>query len=487
VTPTGLLVLPTESVGLLGASSGDLLAARNQMAFTLGIHIVLACFGVAFPAITLLANWRGVRHDDADALLLARRWSKVMAVLFAVGAVTGTVLSFEMGLLWPGLMETYGDVFGIPFAIEGLFFFTEAIFLAIYIYGWDRLSPRRHLLTGLPLVIAGIGGTFSVVAANSWMNQPAGFSLAADGTVVDVDPVAAIFNDATWYEVPHMLLAAYLVGGFTVASVYAVGMLRGRRDRYHRLGFLIPFTVASVLLPVQLFVGDLAARAIFDDQPTKFAAQELVWETGDGQPEVLGGIMDEETGEIRWGIPIPDLASILAGYSPDTEIQGLTAVPPEDRPPANVVHLAFDAMVGAATALAALSGWFAIAWWRRRDLPRSRWFLRGAAGAGALAVVALEAGWIVTEVGRQPWVVYGYLRTEDAVTDAEGLWWSLGIVVVVYVALITATLVVLRGMARRWRAESGDGDDGRPGPYGPRQRRHEAARVLAEPTEAAGR
>lgn len=486
---------------VVGATDLDLLAARNQMALTLGVHIVLACFGVSFPAITLLANWRAVRHDDADAGLLARRWSKVMAVLFAVGAVTGTVLSFEMGLLWPGLMGTYGDVFGIPFAIEGLFFFTEAIFLAIYLYGWDRLAPRTHLLTGIPLVVAGIGGTFSVVAANAWMNQPAGFSLAPDGTVVDVDPVAAIFNDAVGYQAPHMLLAAYLVGGFSVASVYAVGMLRGRRDRYHRLGFLIPFTVASIVLPVQLFVGDLAARAVFHDQPTKFAAQELVWETGDRQPEVLGGIMDPETGEIRFGIPIPDLASILAGYSPDTEIQGLTAVPPEDRPPANVVHLAFDVMVGAATALAALSGWFALAWWRRRDLPRSRWFLRGAASSGVLAVLALEAGWVVTEVGRQPWVVYGYLRTEDAVTDAEGLVWSPAGVVVVYTALVVATVVVLRGMARRWRqadreragtdderarddgGDRGVGDDGAghdaAGPYHLRRGRHHARAVLA--------
>ena len=476
---------PLAELGaVVAATESDLLAARNQMAFTLGVHIVLACFGVAFPAITLIANWRGVWRDDADAMLLAQRWSKVMAVLFAVGAVTGTVLSFEMGLLWPGLMGTYGDVFGIPFAIEGIFFFTEAIFVAIYIYGWRRLSPRAHFFTGIPLPIAGLGGTAAVVAANSWMNQPAGFTVAADGTITDVDPLAAIFNDATWYEVPHMFLAAYLVGGFCVAAVYAVAMLRGRRDRYHRIGFLIPFTVAAIVAPVQIVVGDFAARAVFHDQPTKFAAQELVWETGPNQPEVIGGVMDETTGEVRFGIPLPDVASLLAGYSPDTVIQGLEDVPPEDRPPANIVHLAFDVMVFAGTALVGMAAWFGFVWWRRRRLPETRWFLRAAAACGVLAVLALESGWIVTEVGRQPWVVYGHLRTEDAVTDAGNLWASFAIVVVIYTAVIATAVAVLRSMARRWRAadEAGTpGEDLHDGaPYGPRRRADAARKVLEE-------
>ena len=232
---------PADALGLL-ADSPELLPARSQMAFTLGFHIILACLGVAFPAITLIANWRGLRHGDETALTLARRWSKVMAVLFAVGAVTGTVLSFEMGLLWPGLMDRYGEVFGVPFAIEGIFFFTEAIFIAIYIYGWRGLSPWAHFWSGVPIVIAGLGGALSVVAANAWMNHPQGFTTDAQGRVTDVDVLEVMFNPATTYEVPHMILAAYMVAGFLVASVYAVGMLRGRRDRIHRLGFLIPFT-----------------------------------------------------------------------------------------------------------------------------------------------------------------------------------------------------------------------------------------------------
>ena len=440
----------------------DLLLAREQMALTLGFHIILACMGVAFPAITLVANWWGLRKGDETALTLARRWSHVMAVLFAVGAVTGTVLSFEMGLLWPGLMERFGDVFGIPFAIEGIFFFIEAIFIALYIYGWDRLSPRAHLWTGVPIVIAGIGGALSVVAANSWMNQPGGFTLNGAGEVVDVEPLKVIFNNATAYEVPHMLLAAYMVAGFMVASVYAVGMLRGRRDRYHRLGFAIPFTIAAIATPIQLAVGDTAARAIAEDQPAKFASMEYVLETGPNQTEYIGGVLVD--GEVKGGIGIPDLNSILVGFSPDTVVTGLDQVPADERPPSpTLLHLAFDAMVGIGTGLFLLVAWYAVVWWRRRELPRSPWFLRAAAGAGVAAIVAMECGWIVTEVGRQPWVVTGYLRTEDAVTGASGIWLSLTIVVVLYAALGTGTILALRAMSRRWR----EGEADEPVPYGP--------------------
>ena len=240
------------------------------MAFTLGFHIILASLGVALPAMMLIANYRGLRHDDADALALAKRWSKAVAVTFAVGAVTGTVLSFEFGLLWPAFTGRFGQVFGVLFAIEGVFFFLEAIFIAIYIFGWRYLSPWAHFWSGVPVVISGFGGAFSVVAVNSWMNQPQGFS-PTSGKVTSVDPWKVIFNPAVPYEVPHMILAAYLVTGFLVASIYAVGMLRGRRDRIHRLGLLIPLTVASIATPIQFAVGDTAARAIAKDQPIKFA------------------------------------------------------------------------------------------------------------------------------------------------------------------------------------------------------------------------
>jgi cytochrome d ubiquinol oxidase subunit I len=451
----------------------DLLAARSQMAFTLGFHIILACLGIGLPTMVLIANAIGLRRSDPAALLLAHRWSTVMAVTFAVGAVTGTVLSFEMGLLWPGLMGRFGGAFGIPFAIEGLFFFLEAIFIAIYIYGWNRLSPRAHLLSGIPVAVAGIGGTFSVVSANAWMNQPAGFVLGADGRVAAVTPLEVIFNRATVYEVPHMLLAGYMVTGFLLASVYAVGLLRGRTDRYVRLGFLIPFVLAAAAAPLQVAVGDVAARGVLEDQPAKFAAMELIVVGGPNQPETIGGILVD--GQVVGAIQIPNLASIVAGFSPDTFIAGLNSIPVDEQPPTAIVHLAWNAMVGIGTALVILGLWGLVLRWRRRDYASSRWFLRAAAISGFGAVLALEAGWIVTEVGRQPWVVFKLLRTADAVTHAPGVQTTFVAVVGLYTVLGIATLLALRGLERRWAGQDasaggrayGDAIRDEAIPYGP--------------------
>jgi len=465
------------AIGPLAVDPGELIAARSQMAFTLGFHIILACLGVGLPTLVLIANGIGLSRRDPIALLLARRWSLVMAVTFAVGAVTGTVLSFEMGLLWPVLMGRFGGAFGIPFAIEGLFFFLEAIFIAIYIYGWDRLSPRAHLLSGIPVALAGLGGTFSVIAANSWMNQPAGFVLGPDGRVAAVDTLAVIFNGATWYEVPHMFLAAYLVTGFLLASVYAVGLLRGHRDRYVRLGFAIPFVVAAIAAPMQVAVGDFAARAVFEDQPAKFAAMELITRSGPNQPVTIGGALVGD--QVIGGLAIPNLGSILAGFSPDTRITGFDEIPIDQRPPATLVHLAWDAMVGIGSALVILGLWGLVLRLRHRDHATARWFLRGAALAGIGAIVALESGWIVTEVGRQPWVVYLVLRTADAVSQSGGIRVTFATVIGLYAVLGLATLVILRTMSRRWAAadlgaggrdtaELLDGGDGEHVPYGPR-------------------
>jgi cytochrome bd ubiquinol oxidase subunit I len=448
---------------VLTLASSQLTPARSQMAFTLGFHIILASLGVAFPLMMLIAHYRGLRHDDADALLLAQRWSKVAAVTFAVGAVTGTVLSFEFGLLWPAFTGRFGSVFGILFAIEGIFFFLEAIFLTIYIFGWKRLSGWRHFWAGVPVAITGIGGAFSVVAVNSWMNQPQGYTLS-NGKVTDVEPLKVIFNPAVPYEVPHMILAAYLVTGFLVASIYAVGMLRGRRDHYHRLGLLIPLTVACIATPIQFAVGDSAARAIAKDQPIKFAAMECVQQTATHVTEYIYGRCTSDG--VKGGIGIPGFDSFLVGFSTDTQVTGLDTVPPDDRPPANtMLHWAFDTMVGICTMLIALGTWLAFAWWRRRDIPKTKWFLRAVAVSGVASVVALECGWIVTEVGRQPWIVYNVMRTEDAVTAASGVSITLAAIVLLYVALGVGTVVVLRGMSRRWReADVPDTDV----PYGPR-------------------
>jgi cytochrome bd ubiquinol oxidase subunit I len=430
--------------------ASQLTAARSQMAFTLGFHIILASLGVAFPAIMLIANYRGLRRDDADALLLARRWSKVVAVTFAVGAVTGTVLSFEFGLLWPEFTGQFGQVFGVLFAIEGIFFFLEAIFVAIYIFGWNRLRPWTHFWAGVPIPICGLGGAFSVVAVNSWMNQPQGYTLT-NGDVTDVDPLKVVFNDAVPYEVPHMILAAYLVTGFLVASIYAAGMLRGRRDRRHRLGLLIPLTVACIATPIQFAVGDAAARSIAEDQPIKFAAMECVQTTSTHVTEYIYGRCTPDG--VKGGIGIPGFDSFLVGWSTDTQVIGLDTVPPEDRPPANtMLHWAFDTMVGVCSMLILLGLWFAWAWWRRRDIPQTKWFLRAVAISGLASVVALECGWIVTEVGRQPWIVYNVMRTEDAITKADGIGITFAAIVLLYAALGTALILTLRAMARRWRA-----------------------------------
>jgi len=446
--------------------------ARAQMAFTLAVHIILVPLGVAWGFITLVANWRAIKKDDADALALAQRWSKYMAVTFAVGAVTGTVLSFEFGLLWPRFMGRFGDAFGIPFAIEGLFFFTEAIFLAVYIYGWKRLKPWPHFWTGVPIVIAGIGGTASVVAANAWMNEPAGFTLNAAGKVVDVDPWGVIFNKAMPLQTIHMLIAAYLVGGFLVASVYAWGMLRGRRDRYHRVGFLIPFTVAAIAMPFQMLVGDELARWVYNNEPVKFAAIEMVPKTASDVPETLFGHLNSE-GEVSGGIEIPGLASILSdpAEGTSTEIQGLDSFPKNARPTnaeVNVVHLAWDVMVGLGTFLFLLSLWFFASWVFKRRMPKSKLFLWIAAAAGVLSVLTLEAGWVVTEVGRQPWIVRNYMKVEHAATANTGVWITFFVVLFVYLGLAVTLILVLRLMSRRWRQGDDEGDVEAGGPYSPR-------------------
>ena len=440
--------------------------ARAQMAFTLMFHIILVPLGVSWAFMTLVANYRAVRHGDRDALVIAQRWSKYMAVTFAVGAVTGTVLSFEFGLLWPRFMGQWGEAFGVPFAFEGIFFFTEAVFISIYIFGWRRLRPWVHFWTGVPIVLAGIFGSMSVVAANAWMNSPSGFTLDAAGNVTAVDPIDVIFNDSMPLQAAHMLVAAYLVGGFLVASVYAAGMLRGRTDRYHRLAFTIAFTVAAIATPVQMGIGDSLARWVYQNQPVKFAAIELVPQTSSDVPETLLGHLNED-GTVSGGIPIPGLASWLSDPSTGraTVVQGLDNVPAADAPTVrevNIVHLGWDVMVGIGTLLFLLSVWYAASWVFRRRMPASRWFLRAAAISGVLGVVCMEAGWIVTEVGRQPWIVYEYMKVEDAATGNTGVWITFVAVVLLYLAVAAATILVLRRMSRRFRQSGGFTDSDTP-------------------------
>ena len=426
-----------------------LLQARQMQAMSFAVHIPLVAFAIAFPALVLFVEWLWLRTGDSLYLTLARRWSRIMVALFAVGVITGTVLSFEMGLLWPNFTGTFGSVFGLGFAIEGFSFFVEAIFIGIYVYGWGRLSPRLHLLTGIPIVLTGFTGSWMVISVNAWMNHPSGFRLLPDGRVVDVRPWHALFaNSYLWHELIHMYIAGYIVTGFVLAGVYALGRLRGRWGRYERTALAIPLTVAALASPVQVLVGDWAARDVATTQPTKLAAFEGLYKTTSGAPEHIGGWYTSD-GQIKGGIEIPHLLSLLSFHSWNATVQGLAAVPANDRPPVNVVRIAFQTMVGIGTLLALLGVLYVATWIRHRRLPESTWFYRALVAAGPLSVVALISGWVVTEVGRQPWVVYHVMRTADAVTGAGGIPVGYATLAVSYVVVAIGLAWVLLRLARR--------------------------------------
>jgi len=423
-------------------------AARIQMAVSLGFHIVFAALGIGLPVALLYAEGRANRTGDAVWMALARRWAKAFGILFAVGAVSGTVLSFALGLFWPGLIGRWGAVMGLPFALEGFAFFLEAIFLGIYLYGWDRLSPRAHWLAGWPIAVSGAASALFVVSANAWMQVPTGFRLSATGRVVDVAPLSAMFNPAMPVMTTHMLLAAYMATGLAIAAVYAAGMLRGRRDAHHRRGLALGLAMGLVFAPVQVVVGDWAARLVADRQPVKLAAMEGQWETQRGAPLRIGGIPDPGAERTRFALQIPRGLSWLAYGNPDAVVKGLKAVPEADRPNTVLVHLSFQAMVAIGFGLLGLGIWTSWSLWRRRRLPESRWFLRVAVLAGPAAFLAIEAGWIVTEVGRQPWIVQGFMRTADAVTTRPGIGWQLAATLAIYGLLSVACAWLLLRLSR---------------------------------------
>ena len=417
-----------------------------MQALSFVVHIPLVCFGIAFPAMFMFVHGLYLRTGEPHYKALAKRWSKVALILFAVGVVTGTILSFEFGLLWPDFMATFGEVFGLAFGLEGVSFFVEAIFMAIYVYGWDRLPPRTHFLTGIPVVVAGVAGSLNVIAVNGWMNHPEGFDVV-DGQVVDPRPWDALFNSNLWHEIVHMYLAGYMVTGFIVAGVYAAAHLRGRRDAYHRTGLVVALSFAALTAPAQVIVGDFAARTVVENQPVKLAAMEGLQQTTSAAPFTLGGWYDKDRGKVEYGIEVPYLLSLLATHDPNGTVEGLDIVPPDDRPPVNIVRFAFQTMVGIGTALALLGTVFVLTLWRKRRLPRSPWFYRAVMAAGPLALVALLAGWITTEVGRQPWIVYEVMRVSDAVTGNDGLELGFLALVVVYLSLGAAVVWLLRRLA----------------------------------------
>jgi cytochrome d ubiquinol oxidase subunit I len=398
----------------------DLLAARSQMAVSLGFHILFAVVGIGMPVLMVLAEQRWQRTGDAIYLDLAKRWAKGTAILFAVGAVSGTVLSFELGLLWPEFMRLAGPVIGMPFSLEGFAFFTEAIFLGVYLYGWDRISRRAHLLAGVLVAVSGAASGIFVVIANAWMNAPRGFDLV-DGRLTNVDPIAGMLNPMAFPQALHMTLAAYAATGFAVAGIHAFLLLFDGGNAFHRRALIIALLVGAPCAVLQPLSGDLSARAVAQVQPAKLAAMEAHFETARRVPLIIGGWPDVDARTTRYAVRIPGGLSFLAHHDPNARVTGLEEFPRADWPNVPIVHAAFQLMVALGSYLALVSlwaGWLAV---RRRDPSESRWLLRAVALGAPFGFLAIEAGWTVTEVGRQPWIVYGTLRTADAVTPMPGL------------------------------------------------------------------
>lgn len=420
-----------------------LTAARVQMELSLAFHMIFAALGIGMPVLMLIAEGLWLRTGRPHYRHLARKWGKATALTFAIGAVSGTALSFELGLLWPRFMAFAGGVIGSAFALEAYAFFIEAIFLGLYLYGWDRLSPRAHWLTGFPVAISGLMSGVLVVAANAWMQAPTGF-IESGGVLVHADPLGPFRSPAWLHMALHSTLSCYIATGFAVAGVYASGMLRGRRDAYHRSALSIAMAVGAASAAVQPLSGDLSARRLAEYQPAKLAAMEAHFETMTGAPLIIGGLPDIDAGEVRWALRIPRALSLLVARDPDAEVIGLDAFPRELWPNVVITHVAFQVMVGCGFVLIALGALFWISRWRRR-LDGGRWLLIALVAGSPLGFLALEAGWIVTEVGRQPWVIHGVMRTADGVTPVAEVPITLLGFAALYVGLgVTLAYLLLR-------------------------------------------
>lgn len=416
----------------------DLLAARMQMAISLGWHIIFACIGMAMPFFMAMAEWKWLKTKDPVYLDLAKSWSKGVAIFFAVGAVSGTLLSFELGLLWPGFMEHAGPIIGMPFSLEGTAFFLEAIALGLFLYGWDKLSPRMHFASGIVVGISGVLSGIFVVAANGWMNSPSGFDFV-NGEFVNIDPIAALFNDAWFTQAMHMTFAAFASTGFAVAGVHAIMLLRGHRYKFHEEAIKIALLFGSLAALAMPITGDIAAKSVAERQPAKLAAMEAHYHTEAAAPLIIGGIPDDETETVSYALKIPGALSFLAHGNFQEEVIGLDQIPIDERPPVAVTHFAFQTMVGLGMLMLLIGAVFGYMTWKKKKQFDYRAWLRLLAFCTPIGFIALEAGWIVTEVGRQPWIIYGVMRTKDALTPMPGIQYSLLLIVVVYSLL---TLVV---------------------------------------------
>ncbi len=421
----------------------NLLAARSQMAISLMFHIIFAVVGIAIPLMMFISEAVWLRTRNPVYLELTKRWAKGTAIFFAVGAVSGTVLSFELGLLWPGFMQYAGAIIGMPFSLEGFAFFTEAIFLGLYLYGWDRLPPVVHLFAGLIVAISGAASAVFVVSANAWMNTPRGFELI-NGKPINIDPIAAILNPAAFPEVLHMLLAAYAAVGLAVAGIHAYVLLRHPGDRFHRAALAIALAVGGPAALLQPVAGDIAARTVAATQPAKLAAMEGQFRTEAGAPLRIGGWPDPARRETRGAIEIPKGLSLLAYHDPNAVVKGLNEFPTELQPPVQVVHVAFQVMVTCGTLMILVVLLAGVLSLRRRRLAEDRYLLRAITLASPLGLVAIQAGWFVTEVGRQPWIIQGVMFTRDAVTPMPGLVVPMTAITLVYILLGIVVVVLLR-------------------------------------------
>jgi cytochrome d ubiquinol oxidase subunit I len=431
----------------------NLLAARAQMAMSLGFHIVFAEIGIALPAMMVLAEWQGHRIGNAKYLELAKRWSKGVAILFAVGAVSGTVLSFELGLLWPRFMQYAGPIIGVPFSLEGFAFFMEAIFLGVYLHGWERMSPRAHMAAGVVVAISGAASAIFVVMVNAWMNAPAGVTID-HGQIVHLDTLAGMSSTAAFSQSLHMLLAAYAATGLAVAGVHAFMLLRGVQPEFHRRALVVSLLVGAPAAILQPISGDISARMVARTQPVKLAAMEAQFVTQRGAPLRIGGWPDEIAGEMRFALEVPRMLSLVAYHDLDAEVKGLSAFPRDNWPPVAPVHAGFQIMVALGVAMAVVSVWCAWAWRTTGGVASNKSLLRALAIITPFGYLATEAGWAVTEVGRQPWAVQGLIRTADAVTPMPGLVVPFVLFTVLYLGLGATVAVLVGAMVRDTKSAS---------------------------------
>jgi cytochrome d ubiquinol oxidase subunit I len=420
----------------------DFIAARSQMALSLGFHIVFSCIGMVMPFFMAVAHYYWLKTDNNVYKNIAKAWSKGVAIFFATGAVSGTVLSFELGLLWPEFMKHAGPIFGMPFSLEGTAFFIEAIALGFYLYGWDRFNKWFHWFTGVVVGISGLLSGILVVAANAWMNSPTGFDYV-NGQYINIDPIKAMFNDAWFSQALHMCLAAFVATGFAVAGVHAIMIIKKKNIVFHSKAFAIAAIFACIAAVLQPLSGDISAKDVAKRQPAKLAAMEAHFHTQKNAPLIIGGIPDEKNKKVNYKLELPGFLSFLAHGDFHTEVKGLDSIPEEHHPPVAITHYAFQVMVGLGVLMLLLSLIYFTALWKKRKWLHSKWLLRLFVIATPMGFIAVEAGWTVTEVGRQPWIIYGIMKTSDAVTPMPGIVYSFYLFTAIYISLAAIVIFML--------------------------------------------